>query len=377
MTESVFSAVELERYNRHLIIPGFGEQAQAALKSAKVLVTGCGGLGSPLLLYLAAAGVGTIGLVDFDRVDSSNLQRQVLFSVEDVGQPKVMAAKRRLEALNPFIKIVPYPLLLDAQNILEVIAGYDVIADGTDNFPTRFLINDAAFLAGKPLVYGSVFQFEGQVSVFNTTDAEGVRGPNYRDIYPAPPPAGVLQNCAEGGVLGVLPGIIGSMQALEVIKLITGLGDTLGGKLYLFDALSMEGRKFTIKKNELNPLHAGLANLQALNDYDDSCRMKQLPRSLKEITVKDFAHLQASDEPYQLVDVRERAEYEALNIGGALMPLSELAAHVHEIESGKKVIVHCRSGVRSAQAIRLLEDEYGLTNLYNLQGGIVAYLNGI
>src|ERR1700733_11419476 len=232
-----FSKEELARYNRHIIIPGFGMEAQQKLKAAKVLVIGSGGLGSPVLLYLAAAGVGTLGIVDFDVVDDSNLQRQVLFGVDEIGKPKVEAAKRRIEALNPYIKLNIYNTHLNSQNAMDIIRDYDVIADGTDNFPTRYLVNDAAVLLDKPNVYASIFQFEGQVSVFNYKDAQGIPGPNYRDLYPTPPPPGLVPSCAEGGVLGVLPGIIGSLQALEVIKVITGVGETLSSRFFIFDAL--------------------------------------------------------------------------------------------------------------------------------------------
>lgn len=244
----LFTKEELARYNRHIIIPGFGIEAQQKLKAAKVLVIGSGGLGSPVLLYLAAAGVGTIGIVDFDVVDDSNLQRQVLFGVNEIGKPKVEAARRRLEALNPYIRLNIYNTHLNSQNALDILRDYDVIADGTDNFPTRYLVNDASVLLGKPNVYASIFQFEGQVSVFNYHPANGELGPNYRDLYPTPPPPGLVPSCAEGGVLGVLPGIIGSLQALEVIKVITGVGETLSGRFYIFDALGFESRTFTIRR---------------------------------------------------------------------------------------------------------------------------------
>ena len=253
--DSPFTKEELARYNRHIIIPGFGMEAQLKLKAAKVLVIGSGGLGSPVLLYLAAAGVGTIGIVDFDVVDDSNLQRQVLFGVDEIGKPKVEAARRRLQALNPYIKLHIYNTHLNSQNALEILKDYDVIADGTDNFPTRYLVNDASVLLGKPNVYASIFQFEGQVSVFNYRNAQGELGPNYRDLYPTPPPPGLVPSCAEGGVLGVLPGIIGSLQALEVIKVITGVGETLAGRFYIFDALNFESRTFNIRPREDNPLN--------------------------------------------------------------------------------------------------------------------------
>src|SRR6195952_5020502 len=243
-TENIqFSPAEYARYNRHIIIPDFGLAAQQKLKAAKVLVVGSGGLGSPLLLYLAAAGVGTLGIVDFDVVDDSNLQRQVLFGVNEIGKPKVEAAKRRLESLNPYIHLRIYNTHLNSQNAMDIIRDYDVVADGTDNFPTRYLVNDACVLLNKPNVYASIFQFEGQVSVFNYTDAKGNTGPNYRDLYPTPPPPGLVPNCSEGGVLGVLPGIIGCLQASEVIKVVTGIGDNLSGRFFVFDALTFETKK--------------------------------------------------------------------------------------------------------------------------------------
>ncbi|RMI26214.1 MAG: molybdopterin-synthase adenylyltransferase MoeB, partial [Calditrichaeota bacterium] len=250
-----FTPEELARYHRHIIIPEFGIEGQQKLKAARVLVVGTGGLGSPLLLYLAAAGVGTLGIVDFDVVEDSNLHRQVLFNQQDLGMPKVEAAKKRLMALNPHIEVVTYNTRLTSANALEIIRDYDVVADGTDNFPTRYLVNDACVLLGKPNVYASIFQFEGQVSVFNYVDKNGEVGPNYRCLYPEPPPPGLVPNCAEGGVLGVLPGIIGCLQANEVIKVITGIGEPLSGRLLIFDALKFEVRILKFKRDENNPLN--------------------------------------------------------------------------------------------------------------------------
>jgi sulfur-carrier protein adenylyltransferase/sulfurtransferase len=354
------SPEELKRYNRHLIIPNFGIDAQEKLKAAKVLVVGSGGLGSPVLLYLAAAGIGTIGIVDFDVVDDSNLQRQVLFGVDDIGQPKVEAAKRRLEALNPHINIILHHTQLTSANALGIIAAYDVVADGTDNFPTRYLVNDACVLTGKPNVYASIFQFEGQVAVFNYNS-----GPNYRDLYPTPPPPGLVPSCAEGGVLGVLPGIIGSLQALEVIKIITGVGEPLSGRFYMFDALRFEGRTFNIKK------HDNLPPITHLIDYEQFCGIE---KPIKEITPRELANLQ---EPYQLIDVREPHEYELVNIGAELIPLATISGHSENIRRDQKVIIHCKMGGRSAKAIRELEEKFGFTNLYNLKGGILAYIDQV
>ncbi len=366
-----FSPEELARYNRHIIIPGFGIEAQRKLKNAKVLVIGSGGLGSPVLLYLAAAGVGTIGIVDFDLVDDSNLQRQVLFGVNEIGVSKVIAAKRRLRDLNPHIEVNIHNLQLNAKNALEVIEEYDVVADGTDNFPTRYLVNDASVILGKPNVYASIFQFEGQVSVFNYKDKNGNIGPNYRDLYPAPPPPGLIASCAEGGVLGVLPGIIGTLQALEVIKVITGVGEPLSGRFYTFDALTFESRTFTIKKNEQAP------PITKLIDYEQFCGAKVAERPVKEITAKELYDWQTRGEKFQLIDVREPHEYEIVNIGAELIPLGTVAENAASIDKDKKVVVHCKMGGRSAKAIRELEDKFGFDNLYNLKGGILAYVDEV
>jgi adenylyltransferase/sulfurtransferase len=376
-TQVTFSKEELARYNRHIIIPGFGLAAQQKLKAAKVLVVGSGGLGSPVLLYLAAAGIGTIGIVDFDVVDDSNLQRQVLFGVNEIGKPKVEAAKERLQALNPHIEFVLYNTQLTSQNALDIIKDYDVVADGTDNFPTRYLVNDAAVLLGKPNVYASIFQFEGQVSVFNYKKANGEFGPNYRDLYPTPPPPGLVPSCAEGGVLGVLPGIIGSLQALEVIKVITGVGEPLVGRFYIFDALSFESRTFNISRRDDNPLNGKNPTITELIDYEQFCGVKAVEKPVKEITPKELYDLQVKGEPFQLIDVREPYEYDIVNIGAELIPLANIAEHADRISKDQPVIVHCKMGGRSAKAIRELEEQFGFTNLYNLKGGIIAYIDEV
>ncbi len=372
-----FSKEELARYNRHIIIPEFGLEAQQKLKEAKVLVVGSGGLGSPVLLYLAAAGVGNIGIVDFDVVDDSNLQRQVLFGIDEIGKPKVEAAKRRLEALNPHINIVLYNTQLTSKNALELIRQYDVVADGTDNFPTRYLVNDASVLAGKPNVYASIFQFEGQVSVFNYTNKEGEPGPNYRDLYPAPPPPGLVPSCAEGGVLGVLPGIIGSLQALEVIKVITGIGEVLSGRFFIFDALNFETRTFKIARRKDNPLNGENPTITALIDYEQFCGVKAVEKPIKEITASELNQWQIRGEKFQLIDVREPHEYEIVNIGAELIPLGTISANAGRIDADKKVVIHCKMGGRSAKAIRELEEKFGFRNLYNLKGGILGYIDEV
>jgi adenylyltransferase/sulfurtransferase len=372
-----FSKEELARYNRHIIIPDFGLEAQKKLKAAKVLVVGSGGLGSPVLLYLAAAGIGTIGIVDFDVVDDSNLQRQVLFGVNEIGKPKVEAAKQRLEALNPHIQFILYNTQLTSQNALDIIKDYDLVADGTDNFPTRYLVNDACVLLGKPNIYASIFQFEGQVSVFNYRYANGDIGPNYRDLYPTPPPPGLVPSCAEGGVLGVLPGIIGSLQALEVIKVITGVGEPLAGRVYIFDALNFESRTFNISRRDDNPLNGKNPTITHLIDYEQFCGVKAVEKPVKEITPQELYQLQVKGEPFQLIDVREPYEYDIVNIGAALIPLATVADNAAKISKDQKVIVHCKMGGRSAKAIRELEEKFGFNNLYNLKGGILAYIDEV
>jgi sulfur-carrier protein adenylyltransferase/sulfurtransferase len=374
----LFTKEELARYNRHIIIPGFGIEAQQKLKAAKVLVIGSGGLGSPVLLYLAAAGVGTIGIVDFDVVDDSNLQRQVLFGVGEIGKPKVEAARRRLEGLNPYIKLNIYNTHLNSQNALDIIKDYDVIADGTDNFPTRYLVNDASVLLGKPNVYASIFQFEGQASVFNYRNSDGELGPNYRDLYPTPPPPGLVPSCAEGGVLGVLPGIIGSLQALEVIKVITGVGETLSGRFYIFDALNFESRTFTIRRRDDNPINGKNPSITALIDYEQFCGMRAVEEApLKEITAKELYDWQVKGEKFQLIDVREPHEFDIVNIGGELIPLGTVGENSDRIARDRKVVVHCKVGGRSAKAIRELQEKFGFTNLYNLKGGILSYIDEV
>jgi sulfur-carrier protein adenylyltransferase/sulfurtransferase len=301
-----------------------------------------------------------------------------LFGVDEIGQPKVEAAKRRLEALNPYIQLKIYNTHLNSQNALDLMRDYDVVADGTDNFPTRYLVNDAAVLLGKPNVYASIFQFEGQVSVFNYTDPQGNTGPNYRDLYPTPPPPGLVPSCAEGGVLGVLPGIIGSLQALETIKVITGLGETLSGRFYIFDAVNFESRTFRIKRREDNPINGKNPTITSLIDYEQFCGMRAVEeRSLKEITVKELYDWQVKGEKFQLIDVREPHEYDIVNIGGELIPLGSIAENAGRIDTGTKVVVHCKMGGRSAKAIRELEEKFGFKNLYNLKGGILAYIDEV
>ena len=378
-----FSKAEIERYSRHLIIPEFNIEGQRKLKAAKVLVIGGGGLGSPLLQYLAAAGVGTLGIVDYDVVDESNLQRQVLYGLESVGNLKVDEAKKRLLSLNPHITVNTHNAFLTSENALDIIKDYDVIADGTDNFPTRYLVNDASVLLGKVNVYASIFQFEGQVSVFNYTDKDGNTGPNYRDLFPTPPPPGLVPSCAEGGVIGVLPGIIGSLQALEVLKVITGVGEPLSGRLFLFDALSFTTRILKVGKDKTNPLTGENPTQTELIDYVQFCGVPAVEQELKEesgvksVDVHQLKKLQDEGTDFQLIDVRESYEYDIVNLGAPLFPQSEIEQYIDQIDRDKQVIVHCRSGKRSADVIQLLESQHGFTNLYNLEGGVLAYAKEI
>ncbi|TYP93766.1 adenylyltransferase and sulfurtransferase [Fodinibius salinus] len=373
-----FSSKELGHYSRHLSIPEFGMEGQKKLKAAKVLAVGTGGLGAPMLQYLAAAGVGTIGIVDFDTVEASNLHRQVLFGASDVGRPKVEVAKERLLANNPYINIEIHDVRLTSENALDIIKDYDVVADGTDNFPTRYLINDACVMLDKPNVHGSIFQFEGQLSVFNYEDEEGVRGPNYRDLFPEPPPPGMVPSCAEAGVLGVLPGIIGSLQASEVIKIITGIGDPLSEQLFLFDAQDFSTRKVKVTKNTDNPLRGENPEITELIDYQAFCGIPSADdedekSEVPEVSVNKYKSWIESDEEVQLIDVREPHEVEIAEIGGELIPLDQILDHSDKISRDKKVVVHCRSGKRSSDAIKKLQEKYDFDNLYNLKGGILAW----
>lgn len=380
--QTTFSREELERYSRHLIIPEFNIEGQRRLKESKVLVIGSGGLGSPVLLYLAAAGIGTIGIVDFDVVDNSNLQRQVLFTIDDVGQPKAESAAKRIKALNPYINVVVHNTKLTSENALDIIKDYDVVADGTDNFATRYLVNDACVLLDKVNVYASIYRFEGQASVFNYLNTDGTRGPNYRDLFPTPPPPGLVPSCAEGGVIGVLPGILGTLQANEVIKVISGVGEPLNGRLFLFDAASFETRTLKVHKDKLNPLNGEHPTQTGLIDYAEFCGVgasteSVVEKAIKEIDVQALAQLKQSGEPFQLIDVREPYEFAISQIDGELIPLKSVSDFVHKIQKDRKVIIHCRSGVRSAKAIRELEEKFGFDNLYNLKGGILAWAKEI
>lgn len=382
-TEGIsFNKEELERYSRHIIIPEFNIEGQRKLKKARVLVVGTGGLGAPLLLYLTAAGVGTIGIVDFDIVDKSNLQRQVLFTTADVGRPKVDVAKDRLTALNPFVNFEIFNTRLDSTNALDIISRFDIVADGTDNFPTRYLVNDACVLAGKINVFASIFRFEGQASVFNYLYPDGSRGPNYRDLFPSPPPAGLVPSCAEGGVLGVLPGIMGSLQANEVIKVISGIGTPLAGRLFQFDAAEFQSKIYKISKDPDNPISGINPSQTKLIDYEMFCglnyqELDEKNEITREISVDQLNDWIKSGKDFQLIDVREPYEYEIANLGGTLIPKGEILSHLDQVEKEKPVVIHCRSGKRSQDVINLLSKQAGFQHLLNLKGGILAWADKI
>lgn len=366
---------DYERYSRHLILPEVGVEGQKRLKAASVLCIGTGGLGSPLLLYLAAAGIGRIGIVDFDIVDTSNLQRQVIHGTSWVGKPKIESAKARILEINPYCQIDLHPTMLSAENALGIVEPYDIVVDGTDNFPTRYLVNDACVLLNKPNVYGSIFRFEGQATVFNY---EG--GPNYRDLYPEPPPPGLVPSCAEGGVLGILPGIIGVIQATETVKIVLGQGNTLSGRLLLYNALNMSFRELKLRPNPVRPV------IEKLIDYQEFCGIPQAQAaeaqqqsSMQEITVTELKQiLDSGADDYVLLDVRNPNEAEIATIPGAVMvPLPDIEngdgiAKVKELLNGHKLIVHCKLGGRSAKAIGILKEKAGIEGI-NVKGGINAW----
>jgi molybdopterin/thiamine biosynthesis adenylyltransferase/rhodanese-related sulfurtransferase len=370
--EPKLSREEILRYSRHLIMPEVGMDGQLKLKQARVLMIGAGGLGAPLGLYLAAAGVGHLGIVDFDTVDFTNLQRQVTFSTNDVGRPKAEAAKERLAAMNPTIEITTHETRLTSENALDLFKNYDIIVDGTDNFPTRYLVNDACVLLGKPNVYGSIFRFEGQVSIFGAPD-----GPCYRCLYPEPPPPGLVPSCAEGGVLGVLPGIVGSLQAVETIKLILGAGDPLVGRLLLFDALGMKFRELKLKKNPECPLCSANRTITKLIDYEEFCgiRGEEAPAAVTtvpEITPRELKQRLDRGDDLFILDVREPHEYQICNINGYLLPLGDLPRRVNELDSSREIVAQCRSGKRSGEAAEFLR-KAGFRKIWNLKGGILAW----
>lgn len=372
------SKEETARYSRHLLLHEIGLSGQEKLKQSKVLIIGAGGLGCPILLYLAGAGVGSIGIVDFDKVEESNLQRQILYGVSSIGKLKAEEAKKYLSNLNPLITITSYPLRLTNETALNLFPDYDIIVDGSDNFATRYLVNDTCVLLNKPLVYGSIYKFEGQVSVFNYKNTENVKGPTYRCLFPTPPSPESAPNCSETGVLGVLPGITGTLQANEVIKIITGAGQVLSGKLLIFNALNMQFTSINIKRNEeLANSFPSSKEAFLKTDYDYFCGSKKesSTNKIKKITVDELHQLISNNAGIQLLDVREVAEQPEVSILKDIhIPLGEINKHPEKIDKEKKVIVFCRSGVRSMKAIQILEKEFGFKNLYNLEGGIMEWI---
>ncbi|TAK10637.1 MAG: molybdopterin-synthase adenylyltransferase MoeB [Acidobacteria bacterium] len=363
----VLTREEQLRYSRHTLLPEFGTEGQEKLRAARVLIVGLGGLGSPSAMYLAAAGVGTLGLVEFDNVDASNLQRQVIHGTPDIGRPKIASAMDRLRAINPNVTLEPHAAALDASNALELIRAYDIVVDGTDNFSTRYLVNDACVLTGTPNVYGSVFRFEGQASVFATT-----MGPCYRCLHPEPPPAGLIPNCAEAGVLGVLPGLIGMIQATETIKLITGIGQPLIGRFVLYDALRMKMREIALARDPECPVCGDHPTIHELTAYDLSCD-PMTANSMDAMTVKELKAWRASGEKHKLIDVREPWEHaEAAIEGSTLIPMGQVLTHLDALPKDIPVVVHCKMGGRSAQVTAKLR-QLGF-DARNLTGGIQAWL---
>lgn len=362
----MFSAAEKIRYQRHFSLPQIGKNGQQLLKKARVLCVGAGGLGNPLTLYLTAAGVGNIGIIDDDHVELSNIHRQVLFSEKEVGKPKVTVLKQKLTELNPNVNIIAHDERLTKNNALKIIKQYDIIADGTDNFATRYLINDACFQLQKPNVFASVFQFEGQAATFIPKIT-----PCYRCLFPNPPPLGLIPNCAEGGILGVLPGIMGCIQATEVIKLITKIGDPLLNRLLIFDALKMQFREFKIASNKKCLLCSKKQKTAKLPNYEDYPGAHSCTTDQNSITVKEFKELLAAHKKITILDVRSAKEYKIFNLGGKLIPLDQLENRLHELKPNDFIVVYCQSGGRSKIAVELLK-KYGFKNVFNLIGGIEA-----
>jgi molybdopterin/thiamine biosynthesis adenylyltransferase/rhodanese-related sulfurtransferase len=375
--EVELSNEEIARYSRHLIMPEVALDGQKKLKQARVLTIGAGGLGSPLAMYLAAAGIGTIGIVDFDVVDESNLQRQIIHGTSDLGRPKMESARDRIQDINPNVHVEAFEEALTSENALEIFEDFDVIVDGTDNFPTRYLVNDACVLTGKPNVYGSIFRFEGQASVFYAEE-----GPCYRCLYPEPPPPGLVPSCAEGGVLGILPGAIGTIQATETVKLILGIGEPLIGRLLLYDALSMRFREMKLRKDPGCPVCGENPTVTELIDYQEFCGIPQANTQAQADEVPEISVLELKGrmdngaEKVSVLDVREPHEYEVANIGARLIPLGELPERLVELDRDENFAVHCKTGGRSARAVKLMQ-EAGFQNVYNVKGGITAWSDEI
>jgi adenylyltransferase/sulfurtransferase len=373
--EVVLSNDEILRYSRHLIMPEVAMDGQRKLKAAKVLCIGAGGLGSPLALYLTAAGVGTLGLVDYDVVDYTNLQRQIIHSTNDVGRKKLDSASDKLKALNPFLNLRTFDMKLTSANALDLFREFDIVADGTDNFPTRYLVNDACVLTGKPNVYGSIFRFEGQASVFATEE-----GPCYRCPYPEPPPPGLVPSCAEGGVLGIMPGLVGVIQATETIKLILGQGDSLAGRLLLIDALGLKFRELKLRKNPDCPVCGTHRTITELIDYDQFCgiRGQEEPagNDIPAISVEDLKKKLDAKADVFILDVREPHEYQICNLRGYLIPVGDIPKRASELDSSREIVAYCKVGGRSAKAVNFLR-RAGFTKVYNLTGGINAWADRI
>ena len=366
---------ELVRFSRHLTLAEFGVEGQQRLKAGRVLCVGAGGLGSPAALYLAAAGVGTIGLVEFDSVDITNLQRQVLYATGDVGRPKLEVATERLRALNPHLNIEPHAVRLSASNALDLVSNYDVVLDGTDNFTARYLVNDACVMAGRPNAYGSIFRFEGQASVFAAEN-----GPCYRCLHPEPPPPGLVPNCAEAGVLGVLPGIIGTIQATEAIKLIAGIGEPLIGRFLIYDALRMRFRELKLRRDPECRMCGARPTITALREYEGYCETGTVPsgpRSAMDITVKELKERMDRGDAPRLIDVREPHEHAICSIPGAeLIPAAQFAQRLDEFDRSTEIVVHCKSGGRSGRAVEMMKAR-GFTNARNLTGGVLAWIDQV
>jgi len=378
MTE--LSNEEYNRYSRHLLLSEMGVEGQLKLKSGSVLVVGAGGLGCPAIQYLAAAGVGTIGIVDYDKIEASNLQRQILFITDDIGKQKAEVAAARVSALNPNVRANAHSVRLAQENAIEIATEYDVIIDGTDNFATRYLLNDLCILTNKPLVYGSVLRFEGHLAVFNVLDPQGIRSCNYRDLYPSPPAPETVPDCAQAGVIGVLPGIVGTMQALEAIKLLSGFGKPLCNQLLIVEGETLSFTTFVIR--DRGTRHS----ISKLIDYDFFCKSDPKyhtladdnnSKAMKEITVQQLKKLMDDNEDFQLIDVREPHEYDICNLQGELIPLSQIPHNVDKIDRERMVVMHCRSGKRSGDTILWLEQNHEFSNLYNLKGGILAWARDI
>jgi sulfur-carrier protein adenylyltransferase/sulfurtransferase len=374
------SADEIKRYSRHLVLEEIGMTGQEKLKAARVLIVGAGGLGCPISLYLTAAGVGTIWIADHDTLDVSNLQRQILYSTEDIGEKKADVAVKKLRLLNPLISLKAITETITSANVLDLMVNFDIVIDGTDNFPTRYMLNDACVLLDKILIYGSILKFEGQVSVLNAPKADGGRSANYRDLFPEPPSPDTVQNCEQAGVVGALPGIIGTLQASETVKVITGAGEPLADKLLIFDALTLDQTIINI------PNRQSRTQIKSLIDYEDFCGISQeknkslagnQPSIMKEVTVQELKKLKDTGADFQLIDVREPHEFDICNLEGELIPMSEIPYNVDKIAKDKQVVIHCRSGKRSGDMLLWLEKNHGFNNLYNLKGGILAWAKEI